>query len=289
MKNDEAIIWKSVNGLDGLYEISNLGSVRRVRVDRKGKVSYKYIKPETKYGRVSFSKDNKVVRRTTINQLMYEHFGIPTLEGEVWKSSEYEHIKISNFKRVYNTRTAHFLEGENVKVTRMSLNAFGLPSDEDEQWKEIEGYEGLYKVSDKGRVVSIMTGKILKPLRVSRNDSYLRVVLYKDKKYKYHMVHRLVAQAFIFNPNPQEYDQVNHKDQDPSNNCKNNLEWCDCTYNNNYGDRKERAGKAVSETWNKKRQERLANCETEEEREKVLKAIRQAEYDRQRYLKHKNQ
>lgn len=286
MKNDEAIIWKTVNGLDGLYEISNLGSVRRVRVDRRGKISYKYLKPETKNGRVSLNMDGKVVRRTTIGQLMYEHFGIPTLEGEVWKSSEYEHIKISNLKRVYNTRTAHFLEGENVKVTRMSLNAFGLPSEDDETWRDVENYEGHYQVSDKGRVRNVMTGKILKALL---NKGYLQVTLYKKGEGKQYLVHRLVAQAFVFNPNPQEYDQVNHKSENKTDNCSENLEWCDRKYNINYGTRKERAGKSQSEYYAKKRQEKLDNCETKEEREKVLKAQRHSESNRRWYLKQKNQ
>lgn len=283
MKNDEAIIWKSVNGLDGLYEISNLGSVRRVRVDRRGKISYKYIKPETKNGRVSFSKNNKTVKRSTINQLMYEHFGIPSLENEVWESTEYEYIKISNLKRVYNIRTAHFLEGENVKVTRMYVNAFGLPSDDDETWKDVENYEGIYQVSDKGRVRNVMTGRILKQHKVGK--SYLQVTLCKDREGKDYLVHRLVAKAFVHNPKPNEYDQVNHKSEDKTDNRAENLEWVDAKYNVNYGTRNARH----SETCEKKRQERLANCKTDEEREKVIKAQKLAEYSRQRYLEHKNQ
>lgn len=65
-----------------------------------------------------------------------------------------------------------------------------------------------------------------------RNNGYNYVVLYKNAKRAFKTVHRLVAQAFI--PNPDELPQVNHKDEDKTNNCVNNLEWCDNKYNINY-------------------------------------------------------
>ena len=106
-----------------------------------------------------------------------------------------------------------------------------------EVWKDILGYEGLYKISDKGRVKSIGYGKerILKP---GSCRGYLHVSLCKNHKIKYCRIHRLVAQSFI--PNPQNLPMVNHKDENPSNNNVTNLEWCDSKYNNNYGTRIQR-------------------------------------------------
>jgi hypothetical protein len=73
-------------------------------------------------------------------------------------------------------------------------------------------------------------------------NGYKRVMLYGKKPLKKFIpVHRLVATAFI--PNPKGYLQVNHKDENKSNNMVKNLEWCDCTYNNNYGSRNDRISK----------------------------------------------
>lgn len=107
----------------------------------------------------------------------------------------------------------------------------------DERWKEVVGYEGLYEISTKGRIMSLRRNIILKP-KVDK-DLYYRIGLTKNGVRKFYRVHRLVAQAFI--PNPNNYPVINHKDQTPnkkygipSNNNIENLEWCTMKYNNNY-------------------------------------------------------
>lgn len=113
----------------------------------------------------------------------------------------------------------------------------------DEVWRDIIGYEGLYQVSDCGRVKSFYNGKERLLSAGKDKDGYLQVKLYKDGKMKSCYVHRLVAQAFI--PNPNGLSQVNHKDEIKTNNFETNLEWCSCKYNTNYGTRNERMSKAV--------------------------------------------
>lgn len=135
-----------------------------------------------------------------------------------------------------------------------------------EKFVDIEGYEGKYQVSNYGNVKSLAKDvfvgnggvrhqeeKLLKP-RPYRTG-YLYVRLYKDRKAKNKTIHQLVAQAFL--PNPHGYTQVNHKDEDKTNNTvwinddgsvdleKSNLEWCTAAYNNNYGTRTERTSKKV--------------------------------------------
>ena len=123
-----------------------------------------------------------------------------------------------------------------------------------EEYKDIEGYEWLYQVSNYGNVNSLnyyRSGKEkkLKPIKekilklTKDKDGYLYVGLYQQGKQKAHKVHRLVAQAFIDNPN--NYPQVNHKDEDKTNNHVTNLEWCTRSYNINYGTRNEKISKQV--------------------------------------------
>ena len=112
-----------------------------------------------------------------------------------------------------------------------------------EIWKDIEGYDGIYQVSNFGRVRSLKWGKVkfLKP--IDNKYGYLIVTLCKNSISKKYKVHRLVTQAFL--PNPNNLPQVNHKDENPSNNIVSNLEWCDSKYNNNYGTKNEKISKVV--------------------------------------------
>ena len=109
----------------------------------------------------------------------------------------------------------------------------------EEIWKDIKGYEWKYQVSNYGRVKSLnyrRTGneRLLKP--ILQPTGYLFVMLCKPLKNFF--IHRLVAEAFI--PNPDNLPQVNHKDEDKTNNHVDNLEWCTQLYNLNYGSRNKR-------------------------------------------------
>lgn len=122
-----------------------------------------------------------------------------------------------------------------------------------EIWRDVVGYEGLYEVSNMGRVRSLsrevyVGGKIHKCIREGRvlkqghshgrRFKYLLVCLCKDQQRSMKRVHRLVAEAFI--PNPDNLPFINHKDENPSNNRVENLEWCTPKYNSNYGTARER-------------------------------------------------
>lgn len=115
-----------------------------------------------------------------------------------------------------------------------------------EEWKDIVGYEGMYQVSNLGRVRSLdrivyrndihpiqLHGRILSPgANHGQNGGYLFVQLRKDGASHMEYIHRLVATAFI--PNPSGYSVINHKDKDVQNNIVGNLEWCSVSYNISY-------------------------------------------------------
>lgn len=121
---------------------------------------------------------------------------------------------------------------------------------EKEIWKDVVGYEGLYKVSNKGNVYSVERivrgrkcgGRKLRP--GPQTNGYLQVDLSKDGIRKSKLIHRLVAEVFI--PNQNNYLEINHKDENKTNNYVENLEWCTSKYNSNYGTRNERASQKQS-------------------------------------------
>lgn len=111
-----------------------------------------------------------------------------------------------------------------------------------EEWKDIQGYEGLYQVSNLGRVKSL-NRIVIKEYRGCRIHNerilkksfvkgYMQVRLYKNGKNKNCYIHRLVAQAFM--PNPNNYKEIDHIDCDKSNNKVNNLKWCNHLQNVSY-------------------------------------------------------
>lgn len=114
------------------------------------------------------------------------------------------------------------------------------------EWRDIKGYEGYYQVSNTGLVKAISRTILFSDGRkrsypenilsvkewFENGKGYLMVKLTKQHKTRGFSVHRLVAEAFI--PNPNNYPQVNHKDEDKGNNRAENLEWCDAKYNNRY-------------------------------------------------------
>lgn len=111
-----------------------------------------------------------------------------------------------------------------------------------EEFRDVPGYEGLYEVSNLGRVKNIKTGRILKPHK--HRGGYLLINLCKSGTMRTDLIHRLVANSFL--PNPQNLPCVNHKDEDKTNNAISNLEWCTYEYNNNYGTRNERMAEKKS-------------------------------------------
>ena len=115
-------------------------------------------------------------------------------------------------------------------------------------WRDVKGYEGLYKVSNTGQVLSLKrphcyrSEHLMSPCNDGRG--YRMVCLCKNGKNKTVSVHRLVAIAFV--PNPKGYKEVNHIDENKTNNNSSNLEWCDRAYNIHYGKRTQKTSTRVA-------------------------------------------
>lgn len=195
-------IWKDTIGIEN-YKISNLGR----------------IKSKSRFAQVGYGKYRSVEERILI----------PDSKGRVYLNGHIYNVKslwMQNFPDVY---TSKFIKDNT------------LPG---EEWKDIKNYEGYYKVSSFGRVMSLprcmgirnmgtymcparKLGSIRKPAKIGKKDKYgdnrEQVLLRKDGKSEYKLINRLVAEAFI--PNPDNLEEVNHKNKDFRNNRVENLEW----------------------------------------------------------------
>ena len=128
-------------------------------------------------------------------------------------------------------------------------------------WIDIPNYEGIYQVNNYGEIMRLQSYDARGHLRNSKvikqrtdKDGYKVVGLHKDGEEKKYLVHRLVAMVFI--PNPYNYEEVNHKDENKHNNFVLNLEWCSHKYNVNYGNTQTK--RVIS--WKKNREEKQKNA-----------------------------
>lgn len=128
--------------------------------------------------------------------------------------------------------------------------------------KFIPGYEGLYAATEDGRIFSYRKNRFLRPRK--NKDGYYRVDLCKNGKSKTYLVHRLIAATYL--DNPENLLQVNHKDEDKTNNALLNLEWISPKDNINYGTGKERSAKS--------RQKKVICLETKEVFDSVTEAAK---------------
>ena len=123
-----------------------------------------------------------------------------------------------------------------------------------EIWKDIQGYEGLYQVSNFGNVISLNFRNKKEKYKIAQrilNNGYFSVTIHKNGKKQTIEVHRLVAIAFL--PNPFNLPCVNHINENKLDNRAENLEWCTWSYNNKYGKGNKKRTESKKNTWKKKK------------------------------------
>ena len=124
------------------------------------------------------------------------------------------------------------METETIDITACP-EVVGMP-EKSERWAEVRLGETYYLISTLGNAMHWRNQKLLKTDK-RLNGGYPCIGYVSNGKICSALVHRLVAKLFVTNPNPEKFNQVNHKDEVKTNNCAENLEWCDAKYNINYG------------------------------------------------------
>lgn len=225
-------IWKDIPTFEGRYQVSNTGHVRSVKHKINGEKSYNYLASNNSVGQkvVSIVSSGKV----TVYEIRY--LIACTFLG-------YDITSLTKPKFVH-------VDGDLRNIHVSNLRIADYSDLEGEMWKDIFEFEGIYQVSNKGRVKRLAridtyirsdTGKqcnrpvgekILKPAITS---GYYEVNLRYLDKNRYCRIHRLVADAFL--PNLDKLPQVNHIDGNKFNNYVENLEWCTAEENVNHAAR----------------------------------------------------
>lgn len=219
--------WRPILNWEGIYEVSSKGRVRKIKT---GKLLQPYGRWASAHLAISI---NGVKRSTTIavSRCVTEAF-----RGRLVKGESIEHID-GDF---------HNNALSNLRITR-APNMNDYP---ELDWRDIPGYENVYKVSNTGLIYSFESNSLIKVC--PDQDGYLSLNLYKKNEHskaerKTWKVHRLVALAFI--PNPENKPQIDHIDGDKTNNTPQNLRWTDSKENINNPVTLERRRASIKEYW----------------------------------------
>ena len=237
-------IWKDVKGFEGRYQVSNLGRVRSL---------------PTSYYRDYPHKKNVLVCYWPEKIQTIEHTGkvrLRTINGDIDVRFDVGHLVAQQFIEGYKDGMEVRHRDGNIMNNQVgNLHVFMPETIENEEWKDIKGFEGRYQISNMGRVRSMdrwtndehqkfLKGRLLNP-SMNKGRGYLRVSLSDgNRNYTHYDVHRLVALHFVSGYKPGLV--VNHKNEIKTDNRAENLEWCSSKYNANYGSRNKRSSLARS-------------------------------------------
>lgn len=239
-------IWKDIGGYEG-YQVSNMGRVRSNRgIRSRGWIELRPSPNAYNQPRVTLYK-NDCPKPAMIARLVAMAFLRSDIEDFIVR--HYDSDPMNNC-----CNNLFLLPRRNQSaVRRNNANVKDLPG---ETWKDFDIFGRKYAVSNMGRVKSLWQRRRNPILRQSTTKSgYKFVQIRVDGKQKMQLVHRLVADCFCKKPadfleRSNRYYQVNHKDENPANNCADNLEWMTCKENINYGHHNEKVAKARgTEVW----------------------------------------
>lgn len=239
--------WRDVVGFEGLYMVSSLGRIIALEKYANNRFADVYKPPRIltptvqKNGslKIMFSRDGKKSSKRVLSLVAEAFLPKPSPESFI--------------RRKNNNLLDNRLENIEWAQPKSKPAPLEVPSLDGETWKDIVGYEGIYQISNLGRVKSLSRvlhypgksiqtqGKILLPFTASHH--YLYVTLVKDKKKTKKGIHRLVGEAFI--PNPESLPEIDHINGNPKDNNVSNLRWCSHKSNQNNPITRKRASEAL--------------------------------------------
>ena len=227
-------VWKDIKGFEGRYQVSNMGRVKSL---------------PTSYYRDYPHKKNVLVGYWPEKIQTIEHTGkvrLRTIKGEIDNLFDVGHLVAQQFIDGYNYGMEVRHRDGNIMNNHVGNLEIYLPETIDnEKWKDIQGFEGRYQISNMGRVRSLdrwtnhehpnfLKGRMINP-SINKGKGYFRVSLSDgSRNYTHYEVHRLVALHFV--PGYKPGLVVNHKNEIKTDNRAVNLEWCTYKYNTNYSD-----------------------------------------------------
>jgi len=219
--------WKDIPGLDGKYQVSNLGQVRSQKKLKDGTMLHHCMKI---FKGGQYDESTARVELTPYGSKQYKSYYIPNLVAWVFLDIPYGSCMVFNIDGDCNNNAVSNLTID-VKITDWYNDKIHL----DEEWRDVIGYEGDYQVSNYGRFRTLprminhsATGYNFRKGVIHEyrpdGDTHIQVQLWRDGRFKQFELHRLIAEVFI--PNPENKPQINHIDGNKRNNVISNLEWC---------------------------------------------------------------
>lgn len=240
-------VWKEIPHYEGFYEASNMGRIKSKERHVgnyyvRESIVMQYVKQRYFYVNLSKAGQHKTLRVHRLIALAFlpnpdnlpevNHKDENTLNNRIenleWCNKSYNLDYGTRIERARDTRRC----AKPKKIVHVNANS-DVKCLDNEEWRPVVGYEGLYEISNLGRVKSLhrRTPFIVR----TKTNTHGRIIANLHHKGEVHSfgVHVLIAKAFI--PNPDNLPEVNHKDENPANNIVENLEWCTHEYNMHYG------------------------------------------------------
>lgn len=219
-------IWKWIPGFEDMYQASNLGQIKSFRACPEGKIM---TGSKSKDGRIRVNLQGKKYLLHRLILLTFDPEGqsdenclVLHLDGDC-TNNNLENLKWGSYKDNANDEIM-FERCKKTREKNKSLRKEAQKVIKGEEWKDIKNYEGHYQVSNLGRIKSIKRNQeLIMSNIIGRNSDYQTIKLRLDGIEKQYSIHRLVAEAFC--NNPYHYTEINHIDENVSNNCASNLEW----------------------------------------------------------------